>query len=593
MLPRRTELLLASPAPGAAGPVVPLRRLRRDLREVSLAAQPRGSIAVAGATAHLFVQGEERVVEMVRQPGTDEFRLPNPTALPISPSSSYAVVTDAAGNTARVAFEPTGAVAASCADLPEAAFQRPGFFEPPSYGGLRGTTILFVDGDLGTPATAFCADRSADGTYYWAPQEAGLGADVQFREVAVLDAARRVVVGNGVVARTEDGGATWTRVTDGVPPGTFWLGLAFREGGTPGAEVGVAVSSQGRIIRTDDGGQSWDEATVDGGGVYLEAVDYAGGETWFAVGATRIRRSDDDGRSWRSQSLQAVDAQGAPVSRPAVKTLTAVEFISATEGVVGDAEMADGVGRIYATLDGGQTWRETAAYTGHNDIAYNGRDRWAIVGDQGIWVQDDLLRPGSKRQVLPANGGRFWNVDFGSPDVGVAVDLTESRRIVRTGDGGETWEPTGGYPGPVQPGTQRLIGVDLLDENVGAVAGYESLLGATDSGGGFPTYVGGPPVDKAPDAPQPLDGAAVTLAAPAPNPVRQSARIAYALAEKGTVRLSLIDMLGREVAVLAEGPRSAGEHESRLDASALASGVYVVRLATAAGAAVRTVTVVR
>ena len=42
------------------------------------------------------------------------------------------------------------------------------------------------------------------------------------------------------------------------------------------------------------------------------------------------------------------------------------------------------------------------------------------------------------------------------------------------------------------------------------------------------------------------------------------------------MRVSVVDRLGREVAVLAEGELAAGAHERRLPR--LASGTYVVRL---------------
>ncbi|HLT47525.1 MAG TPA: T9SS type A sorting domain-containing protein, partial [Rubricoccaceae bacterium] len=44
------------------------------------------------------------------------------------------------------------------------------------------------------------------------------------------------------------------------------------------------------------------------------------------------------------------------------------------------------------------------------------------------------------------------------------------------------------------------------------------------------------------------------------------------------VRLAVYDVLGREVAVLADGHRDAGTHRATLDASGLAAGTYVYRL---------------
>jgi len=72
---------------------------------------------------------------------------------------------------------------------------------------------------------------------------------------------------------------------------------------------------------------------------------------------------------------------------------------------------------------------------------------------------------------------------------------------------------------------------------------------------------------------------ALTLRGAVPNPVMGgAARIRYGLPANGTVRVSVYDALGREVAVLADGAQTAGWHEAALAASSLAPGVYVVRL---------------
>jgi hypothetical protein len=90
-------------------------------------------------------------------------------------------------------------------------------------------------------------------------------------------------------------------------------------------------------------------------------------------------------------------------------------------------------------------------------------------------------------------------------------------------------------------------------------------------------------------APAPT-GLALTVA---PNPVRGSARLGLSLDTPDTVRLSLHDALGREVAVLANGPRAAGEHEVDVDLTGLPAGVYLLRLGTEAGTLARPLTVVR
>lgn len=61
-----------------------------------------------------------------------------------------------------------------------------------------------------------------------------------------------------------------------------------------------------------------------------------------------------------------------------------------------------------------------------------------------------------------------------------------------------------------------------------------------------------------------------------PNPVGRVATLHYTLPEAGPVRLAVYDLLGREVAVLAEGVQPVGRHEVRL--SGLAAGTYIVRI---------------
>ena len=87
--------------------------------------------------------------------------------------------------------------------------------------------------------------------------------------------------------------------------------------------------------------------------------------------------------------------------------------------------------------------------------------------------------------------------------------------------------------------------------------------------------------------------APLALAPPAPNPSARGVRLSFATPEAGDVRLAVYDVLGREVAVVADGPRPAGEHAAEWDASGAAAGVYVVRLEAGGVVVSRVVTVVR
>ncbi|GAB5537377.1 MAG: hypothetical protein Rubg2KO_36260 [Rubricoccaceae bacterium] len=78
----------------------------------------------------------------------------------------------------------------------------------------------------------------------------------------------------------------------------------------------------------------------------------------------------------------------------------------------------------------------------------------------------------------------------------------------------------------------------------------------------------------------------LALDVPRPNPVTSRATVPYTLAESGLVHLSVLDVLGREVSVLAEGTRPAGPALAEWRTDGLAAGLYVLRLE--AGGAVQT-----
>ena len=72
----------------------------------------------------------------------------------------------------------------------------------------------------------------------------------------------------------------------------------------------------------------------------------------------------------------------------------------------------------------------------------------------------------------------------------------------------------------------------------------------------------------------------VALSQNRPNPFNALTVIEYELIEHGPTRLSIVDLLGRPVAILVDAVAEAGRHSVTFDASSLASGTYLCILQT-------------
>jgi hypothetical protein len=245
---------------------------------------------------------------------------------------------------------------------------------------------------------------------------------------------------------------------------------------------------------------------------------------------------------------------------------------------------------VFVSHDGGAEWlhADTAL---PNTIVYDLRldvaNDWLLAAThgRGMWrAHTDVLAP--TVTVVSPNGGNSLligsnvNLDWTAADDATitAVDL----ELSRAGLGGP-WETiatgianTGTYAwnvsGPVT-GDARLR-VRATDNSANLAEDLSDASFAISDGA---------------TAVEPVRSADVLALAPVtPNPTRGRAHIDYALPAGGDARVSVLDVQGREVAVLANGMHSAGPHQlawdGRASAGPVAPGLYFVRVALASGA---------
>jgi photosystem II stability/assembly factor-like uncharacterized protein len=207
----------------------------------------------------------------------------------------------------------------------------------------------FATADVGWAASTYgnsaaggAIAKTTDGGVTWTSQKDLPGDDGSggFSRVTSPSVQRSYVlkwgVGEGVWA-TGDGGVGWVlRTLPHIAGGAY---TSYWDIDFPGAMTGWAVGDAGTILKTDDGGATWTKE-VSGVSASLTAVDFVSTTVGFAVGKSgRILRTRDGGAHW------------VKLISGTQKRLSAVCFVNASHGWVVGAS-----GARLRTTNGGRTW---------------------------------------------------------------------------------------------------------------------------------------------------------------------------------------------------------------------------------------------
>jgi photosystem II stability/assembly factor-like uncharacterized protein len=262
-----------------------------------------------------------------------------------------------------------------------------------------------------------------------------------------------LVLADGTVLRSDDGGATWAATAPGPAPDPS--AAAFS-----GPDAGVVTTATGLVYRTADAGVSWTLVHVSSRG--LRGVSFSDAAGGFAVGeGSLVLRTLDGGRTWTERGGEL------PV------TLTSIACASASI-CLATTDTAD---RVLRTTDGGRTFTPVASAgdllavafgTGTRAVGVGVLGATAASGDLGAsWAPVGARLPASLIRLRAASplvawatgrtgriartldGGATWqtlvvgtrrdvtDVSFAGPDVGYALDL--GGRVFRTTDAGASW----------------------------------------------------------------------------------------------------------------------------------------------------------
>lgn len=372
------------------------------------------------------------------------------------------------------------------------------------------SALFFVDSGNGWLALGTKIWRTSSAGASWASVDAGFVA----RDLHFFDSMNGIGVGDdGAIRRTNNGGGSWTAVTS--PTTTrlrhmFWLD-AQRGWATGYDEVDIGsfdapeiVLDDGVVLRTTDGGASWTQvAAFDGQGVGPISFLADGQTGWLA---THTKESDTDlraalhtttngGASFTSMSLPLQVGQlsgfgftGAINTSTIVAMrwsdaqhgrLVATAFVTeATEGGSGGGGGSSQTYGVYRTVDyltanGGSTWEKTDLGTISVGIGTQ-------VANDGALMDGQLH--GLTRGWAAGHFNGAWRLDATcatAADCGAGLACSSGACVLDTGGGTECAPACGAAQACIDGSCQTVSGGDDGDSNDGS-----SAAGATEDDGG-------------------------------------------------------------------------------------------------------------
>ncbi|MGV3637601.1 MAG: T9SS type A sorting domain-containing protein, partial [Flavobacteriales bacterium] len=246
----------------------------------------------------------------------------------------------------------------------------------------------------------------------------------------------------GAILRTDDGGATWTRLANNISsqPRALYMWDALR---------GIVVAGGGTVIRTTDGFATTSTSLNPTFG-NITCVHFVNDTLgWIGTETGKILRSTDAGATW---SLMAS-------GQPTTNFITAIQFVDTQVGYASCY-----AGEMLKSTDGGLTWQGVGPF-----------DQLVLIQDLHFYDVDLGVGVGNGGEVIrTTDGGLSWdsiptNTTTSMLDLAVhgqtMVACGGFGRVIRSTDAGLTWTVlqagnTDHQSVAFSPGGQALLGTD-------------------------------------------------------------------------------------------------------------------------------------
>lgn len=294
------------------------------------------------------------------------------------------------------------------------------------------------------------------------------------------------------VLHTKDGGRSWA---------VQWKSSSDESESKPALWAGDAQTAfalvGSRVLKTSDGGAKWTSVSFGVRDFTPVQMFFSDGKTGWAAGVNgkknilSVRYTSNGGRSWTRRFQKRMDSGAAGCA--------GIDFLNEKEGWFLTSDLSTWNGELYHTKDGGLHWSKTGEVKstrptpeeicfvdsqtgwiplnvgagpidGGLSVTRDGGKSFRVVGASNSENAEETQKITSAREIVFQSAQTGW---------AVGMDLNRGDYLLKTEDGGSTWQQF--YPEPTPT-------VDLSFVNSGTGYGLGSLsdpnaLVKTEDGG--------------------------------------------------------------------------------------------------------------
>ncbi len=357
--------------------------------------------------------------------------------------------------------------------------------------------------------------------------------------------------GQSPMYRSTNGGLNWVNIYM-TSPSPDWMQFL-------NANTGYYRSGN-TLLKSTNSGYNWLQITPLN--ITVNTINFSDVNTGYVCGYTtppirpRLIKTTNGGATWDSIHVT-----------PDYSAITTFNFINANTGWVSISYLVYPMGtnsKIYKTTNGGLNWNFQRLDTNasHNKISFiDNLTGWAAISDFNT-TSGNIIKTtdgGNSWITLPLRvlRGRF---QFVNPNTGWAED--ESGSLYKSTNGGLSWYVQ------VDLGLAGIENMQFINSNTGWIVGDGGLIVKTTNGG---ELVGIYNIST--EKPEQF-----SISQNYPNPFNPVTNIKFDIPKSGFVKITVFDLLGREITALVNEQMQPGSYNVDWDASNYPSGVYFYKL---------------